>query len=626
MLGRPVTYAVDLAWHHLAISVTDPDTHTVKQILYPSSGVVLPGEMCALVGPSGAGKSTLLDILADYKKTGKVEGKIYMNGRPVGKRFRRLSAYVSQEDVFVPTMSAWETLTFHAALRLGNSLSKQEKVDRMSDVLRIMGLWRSRDTQVGGYLPGGINVRGLSGGEKRRLTISCSLIARPSIIFLDEPTSGLDSFAALNVMDHLSQLAGMGHTIIASIHQPREGIWNMFHKVAVLSEGNQLYFGDPSRAISWFQDELGYQYVAERDGAPSDWLIDLVAVGFTKPKEFAERSMTTRDEVLDAAAKWQAWRDKRTEEGALIRSIFGSDLSAGNLAKLDTGNPTSMPNVPSTTSGGSAGDDCPPGMTGSSRNENWTERRYAASWWTQFVLLTQRAIYSQLRNPADVVSRLALATWVGIVAGLAAYDIPWTFYDSGQRVVVQFFLIVVFMLLPFCYMSIYISDKQFYQADVQAGLYHPSAYYLAQTIGSLPFIILNTLAGGFATHGLVGLRTGAKYISLYAILLILISLCSTQVLVVSVYVMPNMDLAFMLSCFYSSISFVLAGFYYRISLMKIAPMRWLSTLMYARWVMVGLARVQLEGVQFYYPTGCDVGKPVSHSVKQCIEALTERIP
>lgn len=193
MLGKPVAIAVDLAWRHLAISVTDPDTHTVKQILHPSSGIVVPGEMCALVGPSGAGelalptmcksrlfllaqtyfvgcnafykmhfpasqrlnvitltagKSTLLDILADYKKTGKVEGKIYMNGSPVGKRFKRLSAYVSQEDVFVPTMSAWETLSFHAALRLGNSLSKQEKLDRMADVLRIMGLWRSKDTQV----------------------------------------------------------------------------------------------------------------------------------------------------------------------------------------------------------------------------------------------------------------------------------------------------------------------------------------------------------------------------------------------------------------------------------------------------------------------------------------------
>lgn len=55
MLGKPVAIAVDLAWRHLAISVTDPDTHTVKQILHPSSGIVVPGEMCALVGPSGAG-------------------------------------------------------------------------------------------------------------------------------------------------------------------------------------------------------------------------------------------------------------------------------------------------------------------------------------------------------------------------------------------------------------------------------------------------------------------------------------------------------------------------------------------------------------------------------------------
>jgi ABC-type multidrug transport system ATPase subunit len=95
-----------------------------------------------------AGKSTLLDLLANYKKLGKVEGKIYMNGRSIGKRFKRVSAYVSQEDVFVPTMSAWETLRFHASLRLGNSLTATEQCDRMTDVLKIMGLWRSKDTQV----------------------------------------------------------------------------------------------------------------------------------------------------------------------------------------------------------------------------------------------------------------------------------------------------------------------------------------------------------------------------------------------------------------------------------------------------------------------------------------------
>ena len=106
-----------------------------------------------------------------------------------------------QSDMFVPTMSALETLRFHARLRIGGRRSAADVDERMRMVLETMGLWRSRNTQVGGTLPGGISVRGLSGGEKRRLTIACSLIARPSVLFLDEPTSGLDSFAALNIMD-----------------------------------------------------------------------------------------------------------------------------------------------------------------------------------------------------------------------------------------------------------------------------------------------------------------------------------------------------------------------------------------------------------------------------------------
>ena len=101
--------------------------------------------------------------------------------------------------------------------------------------------------------------------------------------------AGLDSFAALNVADHLALLANMGHTVIASIHQPRPAIFDRFNKVVVLSEGHQVFLGAPSQCVDWFQTHLGYPYVAVRDGNVPDWIMDTVSVGFTKPAAFAAR-------------------------------------------------------------------------------------------------------------------------------------------------------------------------------------------------------------------------------------------------------------------------------------------------------------------------------------------------
>ena len=218
------------------------------------------------------------------------------------------------------------------------AVDAEERKARIEDVLRIMGLWRARYTQVGGALPGGILVRGLSGGEKRRLSIGCGLIASPSIIFLDEPTTGLDSFAALNVMDHMRDLAAMGHTVVASIHQPRSAIWDMFHKVTVLSEGYQLYFGRPDRALAWFSDALGYDYDLLRDGAVSDWMMDLVSVGFAKPEDAARRSMTSSADVVAAYRAFQRERPPVTD--AIGLSSTGTTSSATSAATSGLSKPS----------------------------------------------------------------------------------------------------------------------------------------------------------------------------------------------------------------------------------------------------------------------------------------------
>jgi hypothetical protein len=96
------------------------------------------------------------------------------------------------------------------------------------DIMFICGV------QVGGTLPGGILLRGMSGGERKRLAIACGVVAGPSLVFLDEPTSGLDSFAALNVVLFLKSMASQrGATLLASLHQPRSAIWNQMDQVCL---------------------------------------------------------------------------------------------------------------------------------------------------------------------------------------------------------------------------------------------------------------------------------------------------------------------------------------------------------------------------------------------------------
>eukprot|EP00884_Botryococcus_braunii_P015944 jgi/Botrbrau1/3032/Bobra.0070s0028.1 len=228
-----------------------------------------------------------------------------------------LEDLVLQEDSFVPTLSVWETLALTSRLRLPSHVSTAERYQLMDNILQSMGLAKVRHSQVGGLLPGGLYVRGISGGERRRLNISCGIVAAPSIIFLDEPTSGLDSHAALVLMRYMGRLAGLKRTIICSIHQPRQSIWDLFHKLELLSEGYLLYFGVPKGAVPWFSDTLGYSYRPTRDGTASDWLLDLVSIGFEhggpkrdpmdspsesqSPKRERSRGMTSIVAVREAA-------------------------------------------------------------------------------------------------------------------------------------------------------------------------------------------------------------------------------------------------------------------------------------------------------------------------------------
>lgn len=160
-------------------------------------------------------------------------GRRYINGEPVAGDCRIPSAFVEQEVNFFPHMTVRETLTFRVNLKLGSMLSKKARNEMVNDLMDLVNLKKAADTIVGNA-----KVRGISGGERKRLSIAVEMISAPSLIFLDEPTSGLDSTAATALMQTLRELADAGKTIVAVIHQPSQHVFAKFDDVLLLAEGN----------------------------------------------------------------------------------------------------------------------------------------------------------------------------------------------------------------------------------------------------------------------------------------------------------------------------------------------------------------------------------------------------
>ena len=201
----------------------------------------------AILGPSGAGKSTLLDILAgrsaEHQKNFTVGGKIRINGAETTSTERReMSGYVTQDDVLPGTSTVWEHLLFHATLRMPSGTSTNALRRRVGQTMRDLGIEKLADSLIGDQFS-----RGLSGGEKRRVSIATELLMSPGIMFLDEPTTGLDSTNAAKVVDILSKLGSRhGVTVLLSIHQPRPDIFRLLDRILILSSVGSVVYSGPS--------------------------------------------------------------------------------------------------------------------------------------------------------------------------------------------------------------------------------------------------------------------------------------------------------------------------------------------------------------------------------------------
>ncbi|OMP05793.1 ABC transporter-like protein [Corchorus capsularis] len=204
-----------------------PPTYILRDVSFTAN----PSQILAIVGPSGAGKSTLLDILA--ARTSPTNGTLLLNSTPINpSSFRKLSAYVPQHDACLPLLTVAETFAFAARLLVPKAADIDTIVTSLLSELRLSHL---ANTKL---------AHGLSGGERRRVSIGLSLLHDPAVLLLDEPTSGLDSTSAFNVMQILKSIATSRHrTIVLSIHQPSFKILSTIDRILLLSKGTVVHHG-----------------------------------------------------------------------------------------------------------------------------------------------------------------------------------------------------------------------------------------------------------------------------------------------------------------------------------------------------------------------------------------------
>ncbi|KMZ56624.1 ABC transporter G family member [Zostera marina] len=446
-----------------------------QNILKKVSGIVKPGEMLALLGPSGSGKTTLITALGSRELSGRLSGSITYNNKPFNSSVKRNIGFVTQHDVHYPNLTVSETLRYTALLRLPDTLSRKEKMAMVDEVIESLGLVICRDSVVGG-----VHVRGVSGGERKRVSIGQELLVNPSLLFLDEPTSGLDSTTAQRIVSMLRDMARNGRTVLMTIHQPSTGIFYMFDKVMLLADGKQIYFGKGSDAMTYFKS-IGYAPTMAMN--PSDFMLDL-ANGVSSDESQSTASPDTIKNSLFSAFK-------TTNRPVLLMEMEEVGGGISDAMSID---------------GSKTYAQCDEGY-------GW-----CTSWWQQFVTLLHR---DQKQRKHEIFSFLDILqkSFVTLLAGILWMGSKNNIADQSG--------LIIFIVSFWAFTQIGLAvltfplERDMLEKERSSSMYRLSSYFVAKTLGDIYLDLLLPTVCFTVVYWMAGLRpTAASYFETLSVILL----------------------------------------------------------------------------------------------------------
>ncbi|GMH87049.1 hypothetical protein TrST_g1515 [Triparma strigata] len=388
------------------------------------------------MGPSGAGKTSLLNILSG--RANPTTGNLFVNGKPLKspQLIRDVSVYVQQDDCMLATQTVRETIEMSALLRLPMSWSKSAKLARAQEVIELFGLQKCESTYIGDPAS---QIIGVSGGERKRVSIAMMCVAQPRIIFLDEPTSGLDSFIAFSVIKIMKKLCAMGVTVITTIHQPSSDIFELFDDLLLIQSGAIVFHGKCSNSVGHF-DALGFP-CPEKHNPADFFFMRVLTCGDDEEKQRIKFDQEERTRTLT-----EAWEKVSAQRPATITE-------------------KEHYRVPSNETTSSA--------------------------FEQFKLLLQRSFREATRNPMRVRAQFGQNIMFSLIISSIWWQLSSTQDGIQDRNGVLFFLAANGMMSSIMgVLSTFGNERSTFIRDYENGLYSVGPYFLGKVACDAPFYFI----------------------------------------------------------------------------------------------------------------------------------------
>ncbi|KAK0628794.1 ABC-2 type transporter-domain-containing protein [Bombardia bombarda] len=455
-------------------------------ILRDFDGVVRKGEMLVVLGPPGSGCSTFLKTIAGDYNGIFVDDKSYFNyqgmtAKEMHNHHRGEAIYTAEVDVHFPQLTVGDTLTFAARARaprhLPDGISKTAFSNHMRDVVMAMyGIGHTLNTRVGNEY-----IRGVSGGERKRVTIAEASLSGAPLQCWDNSTRGLDSANALEFVKTLRlQTELFGNTACVSIYQSSQSAYDLFDKAVVLYEGRQIFFGRADQAKQYFIS-LGFE-CAPRATTP-DFLTSM-----TSPLErivrpgFEGKAPRTPDEFATAwrnSAEYKALRAE-IEEYKQEHPINGPDADAFRASK----------------------------QAQQAKGQR-LKSPFTLSYKQQIELCLWRGWRRLIGDPSLTLGALIGNFAMSLIIASVFFNLQPTTSSFFQRGALLFFACLMNAFASALEILTLYAQRPIVEKHDRYALYHPSAEAVASMLCDLPYKIMNCITFNLTLYFMTNLRREA---------------------------------------------------------------------------------------------------------------------